>query len=218
MRQVAAGRHARRYIARMRFHPAGLAIVAAAAICTSAPRAAAQTARSAPHDGGWWRAFVAGFATSLALHEAGHITASFALGSHPTFGFDKGRPTVYSGIDSRLEPRKQFVFSSAGLTAQSLLDEGILDVPHERGSAFERGVLASGIGTALFYATIGRSGSVSDVDFMARTSSLSKNDLTLILGGIALLHAVRVGHDGHYAHFFLRPASSGGLRLGVWTE
>ena len=52
---------------------------------------------------------------------------------------------------------------------QSVIDEAILDIPHRRGSAFERGLLAGGIGTTLFYLTIGRRGSVSDVDFIART-------------------------------------------------
>lgn len=196
----------------------GLATLLAAVLSLAAPSAGAQSSDPEPHDRAYWRRFVEGFFASLSLHEAGHIAASYALGAHPSFGFDRARPTVYSGIDSRLQPRKQFVFSSAGLTAQSLLDEGILDVPHARGSAFERGELASGIGTALFYATIGRNGSVSDVDFMSRTSSLSKNDLTLIVGGIALLHAMRIARDGHYAHFFLHPASGGGLRLGVWTN
>lgn len=43
--------------------------------------------------------------------------------------FDKGRPTVYSGIDSEKEPHNQFIFSAAGLTTQALIDEAILDIP-----------------------------------------------------------------------------------------
>jgi hypothetical protein len=185
-------------------------------------RSSAQDTVSAPLSGAhpphYWRDVAAGFAASILLHESAHIVASYALGAHPHFGLDDGRPTIFSGINARLEPAKQFRFSSAGLAAQSLLDEGILDTPHQRGSAFERGVLAGGIGTALFYATIGRSGSVSDVDYMSRTSSLSKTDLTILLGGISVLHLVRMAHDGHYANFFLRPGASGGLRIGVWTQ
>ena len=56
---------------------------------------------------------------------------------------------------------------------------------------------------------------VSDIDYMARTSSLSKTELTLIYGGVAVLHAVRVHYDGHYADFFVRPAPDGGLHIGV---
>ena len=170
--------------------------------------------RRAPH---YWREVAAGFATSLLAHEAAHVTTSLVLGGHPSFGFDKGRPTVYSGFSAEREPRKQFLFSSMGLNVQAALDEAVLDVPHERGAAFERGVLASGIATALFYISIGRTASVSDVDYMARTSSLSKTDIALIYGGVAALHLVRVSRDGRYANFFLRPGppGAGGMRFGV---
>jgi hypothetical protein len=170
-----------------------------------------------PH---YWRDMAAGFATSIVGHEAAHITTAVVLGGHVTFGFDKGRPTVYSGFNATTDPHKQFLFSSMGLNAQAAFDEAILDVPHDRGAPFERGVLAGGIATALFYVTIGRTATVSDVDFMARTSSLTKTDITLIYGGIALLHTLRISHDGHYANFFLRPAPVGetGLRVGVHLD
>jgi hypothetical protein len=167
-----------------------------------------------PH---YWRDVAAGFAASLLAHEAAHVTTSLVLGGHPTFGFDKGRPTVYSGFITEREPHKQFLFSSMGLNAQAALDEAVLDVPHARGAAFERGVLASGIATALFYITIGRTASVSDVDYMARTSSLTKTDIALIYGGVAALHVFRISRDGHYANFFMRPNAlgEGGMRVGV---
>ncbi|HEX5971192.1 MAG TPA: hypothetical protein VFY85_04650 [Gemmatimonadaceae bacterium] len=173
-----------------------------------------------PRSDHYWRDFALGAATSLLLHEAGHVGTSIALGARPSFGFDRGRPTVYSGIDPITEPRKQFLFSSMGLDLQSLLDELILDVPHQRGAPFERGVLAAGVGTALFYVTLGRSAAVSDIDLMSRTSSLSKTDLTAIYGGVALVHLLRIRHDGRYAHFFVRPAPRGaeGLRIGVRVE
>jgi len=185
-----------------------------------APTDSAATVPAATRRTRYWRGFAAGAATSLLLHEAAHVGASLALGARPSFGFDRGRPTVFSGIDPAAEPRKQFLFSSMGLDAQALLDEIILDVPHSRGAPFERGVLAAGIGTALFYVTIGRTASVSDIDVMSRTSSLSKTDLTLIYGGVALLHAVRIHRDGRYAHFFVRPAPRGeeGLSVGVRVD
>ena len=168
----------------------------------------------------YWRRMAAGFATSLLAHEAAHVVTALAVGGRPTIGFSKGRPTVYSGLDATTQKREQFLFSSMGLNVQALIDEAILDVPHRRGGPFERGILAGGIATALFYVTIGRTASVSDVDFMARTSSLSKGDITLIYGGVALMHAVRIHYDGHYANFFLRPAPVGepGLRIGVTVE
>jgi hypothetical protein len=159
--------------------------------------------------------FALGFISSILAHEAGHVVASYAVGGHPSFGFDKGRPTVYSGIDSNLEPHKQFIFSSAGLTVQTLMDELILDIPHDRGGAFERGLLAGGIATTAFYITIGRSASVSDVTFMARTSSLSKTEVSLIFGAIAASHVLRIHFDEHYAHFFAAPTERGALKVGI---
>jgi hypothetical protein len=162
--------------------------------------------------------FALGFISSILAHESGHIVASYAVGGHPSFGFDHWRPTIYSGIDSRLDPHKQFIFSSAGLTVQTLLDETLLDVPHAKGSIagpFERGLLAGGLGTVLFYITLGRNGTVSDVSFMSRTSSLSKNQISLIFGGIALIQAVRIHVKDRYAHFFSVPDATGRFRIGV---
>ena len=159
--------------------------------------------------------FALGFISSILAHEAGHVVASFAVGGHPYFGFDKGRPTVYSGIDANLDPHKQFIFSSAGLTVQTLMDELILDIPHHRGGVFERGLLAGGIATTAFYITIGRNASVSDVTFMSRTSSLSKTQVSLIFGAIAASHVLRIHYDDHYAHFFAAPTERGTLKVGM---
>ena len=209
-------------------------LLAAMAACAAPSGLAAQSGAQLPRDSAavadaarrtgrpphYWRSVAAGFASSLLLHESAHVVTAIAVGGHPTFGLSKGRPTVYSGLDARLDPHKQFLFSSMGLNVQAALDEGILDVPHARGAPFERGVLLGGIATALFYVTIGRTASVSDVDFMARTSSLSKTDISIIYGGVALLHAVRVHRDARYADFFVRPAPAGdrGLRVGVKLE
>jgi hypothetical protein len=162
--------------------------------------------------------FALGFISSILAHESGHIIASYAVGGHPSFGFDKGRPTIYSGIDASLDPHKQFIFSSAGLTVQTLLDETLLDVPHAKrniAGPFERGLLAGGLGTVLFYITLGRNGSVSDVSFMSRTSSLSKNQISLIFGSIGLLQAVRIHVKDRYAHFFSVPDDTGRFRIGM---
>jgi hypothetical protein len=162
----------------------------------------------------YWRRFAFGFGVSILAHESAHILTSLALGFHPYLGLNKGRPTVYSGIDSRKYPHKQFLFSAAGLTTQALIDEVILDIPHSRGGSIERGILAGGIGTTLFYITIGRDGSVSDMSFMARTSSLSKTQLSLIFGGFSAIHALRISRDSSYSHFFARPTERG-LGIGL---
>ncbi len=168
--------------------------------------------------------FIGGAVTSLLAHESAHILASYAVGAHPSIGFDHGRPVIYSGIDADTDPQKQFIFSSAGLTVQTLLDEAILDVPHRRGSVFERGILAGGLGTTLFYLTVGRDAHVSDVYYMARCSSLSKWGVTAIYGSIAALQVVRISFNGAYAHFFAQPgvpvagphgATRVGTRIGI---
>lgn len=175
---------------------------------TSRPRGSAAPARDssvATPPRHYWRNFATGFISSILLHEAGHVVTAYAVGGHPYLGFDKGRPTIYSGIDASVDPHKQFLFSSAGLNVQAVLDEGVLDVPHPKGSAFERGLLAGGIATAYFYATLGRSASNSDITFMARTSSLSKTQASLIYAGLATVHVLRIAHDHRYANFFMRP-------------
>jgi hypothetical protein len=168
-----------------------------------------------------WFVFLAGGFTSLGLHETGHIVASYAVGAHPSFAFNKGRPTIYSGIDATTNPGKQFIFSSAGLTVQTVLDEAIIDIPHSRGSTFERGILFGGLATTAFYITLGRNGSVSDVEYMARTSSLSKWGVSAIYGGIAATQVLRMSFMGAYAHFFAEPlppegrAKYGAFNIGV---
>src|ERR1700755_203452 len=103
------------------------------ALVLRATVASAQSADTVASPRGYWIRMGTGAATSILIHEAGHISASIISGAHPSFGFDKGRPTIYSGIDSNRHPRTQFWFSSAGLNAQTLLDEALLDVPHNRG-------------------------------------------------------------------------------------
>jgi hypothetical protein len=159
----------------------------------------------------YWRRFALGFGASILAHESAHVLSSLVMGFHPYIAFDKGRPTVYSGIDSDKHPDKQFIFSAAGLTMQDLINEAILDIPHSGGGAIERGILAGGIGTTLFYITVGRNASVSDISVMARTSSLSKTQLSLIFGGISALHAWRITRDPRYNHFFVRPTESGAV-------
>lgn len=173
----------------------------------------ADSVRLAPN---YWNRLAFGVATSILLHEAAHITTAYVLGARPSFGFDKARPTVFSGINSHQDPRKQFYFSIAGLVVQTVLDEALLDIPHHRGSAFERGLLGGGIGTTVFYLTIGRRGSVSDVDFIARTGVMTRAQTTLLFGGVAAVQAWRISRNPAYDHFFMRPRSDGGFDLG-WS-
>ena len=194
----------------------------ALALSGLASGAANASAQSTPSDSPpatlsptYWRDVGYGATASLLLHEAGHVITALALGARPTFGFDALRPTIYSGLDSRVQPHKQFLFSAAGLTTQSLVDEAILDIPHSRGSSFERGILAGGIATTAFYLTIGRSGSVSDVAYMARMHGMTKTQITLLYGGVAAVHALRIAGSVRYSNFFARPRDDGGMDVGI---
>lgn len=184
-------------------------------VLAATPDTAGGATGSRPQVSRQWGRFALGAASSIALHELGHVLTAYALGARPSFGFDGARPTVYSGIVERREPRKQFLFSSAGLNAQLLLDEAILDVPHRRGGAFERGLLAGGLGTVAFYVTLGRNAPVSDVTRMAATSSLTRGQVSLIYGGVSALHAVRIARSGYYGTLFVAPGPGGELRVGV---
>ena len=179
------------------------------AACASLSAAQQQISADSTSAANYWGRFALGAGVSLAAHESAHLLTSLALGFHPSIGLDNGRPTVFSGIDSRQYPHQQFLFSAAGLTTQTLIDELILDIRHHRGGAIERGVLACGIGTTLFYITLGRNGAVSDIAFMSRTSSLSKTQISLIFGGVSAIHAIRIARDSSYSHFFVGPARKG---------
>lgn len=202
-KKIAILRLARRVI----FVPAGLVLFAGLPR-TALSQRIASTDSAATRDN-YWRNFALGVGASILAHETAHVLTAIFLGAHPTVALDKGRPTVFSGIDADKYPRKQFLFSASGLVTQALINELILDVRHSRGSALERGLLAGGIGTTLFYITIGRNGSVSDLSFMERTSSLSKTQLTFIFGGVTAIHAWRISRDPRYGHFFVRPTGDG---------
>jgi hypothetical protein len=218
LREPRGGFMSRRVLARTL--AAMLALATARPIGAQTPGDTVGPPRSEGSSRRWWALFATGFASSILAHEGAHVAAAYAVGGRPSFGLNEGRPTIYSGVNATTEPRKQFVFSSAGLTVQSLIDEGILDAPHgsSRAGAFERGLLAGGLATSFFYVTIGRTGTVSDVDFMARTSRLNKTSITAIFGGLALAHSWRIAHNSRYADFFARPAPEGGLRVGVTLD
>jgi hypothetical protein len=196
-------------IANLRLSRASLIGLSAAALCLGFPQLSRAQESTPARPNSYWRLFAFGFAGSILVHETAHVLMSYTVGAHPYIGLDHGRPTVFSGIDSRLHPHKQFLFSAAGLMTQALLDEAILDIPHARGGAIERGLLAGGIGTTLFYITLGRNASVSDISYMARTSSLSKTEISLIFGGMSAIHAWRISREPRYDHFFVKPAANG---------
>jgi hypothetical protein len=181
---------------------------------TIAPSVILHSAGQPPERDNYWQRFAFGFAASILAHESAHIISSLVMGFHPYVALDHARPTVFSGINSDIYPHQQFIFSASGLVTQAMINEGILDIPHTGGGPIERGLLAGGIGTTLFYITLGRNGSVSDISVMARTSSLSKTQLSLIFGAFSAIQAIRISKNPRYDHFFVRPTDSG-LGIGL---
>jgi hypothetical protein len=195
-----------------------LAAGIALGVLLSAGTAAGQDTAQAPHFS--VARFTAGVLASLAVHESAHVLTSLAMGGHPSFGFNQARPVIHSGINVALHPDRQFAFSAAGMTTQLILDEVILDGPHDDNPAgeFEKGVLASGMGTVLFYFTVGRNASVSDVQQMSQTTGISKWTLTAMFGSVATLDFVRVLTRQRYAHFFAAPEAGGRVAAGMAVE
>ena len=76
----------------------GLAVVAPL-YAARAQATEVDSSRAAARPGHYWRDFAAGAVSSLLAHEMAHVVTAVAVGGHVTVGFDKGRPTVYSGLD-----------------------------------------------------------------------------------------------------------------------
>ena len=77
--------------------------------------------------------FALGFVSSIIAHESGHVIASYAVGGHPTFGFNHWLPTIYFGIDSRLDPHKQCIFRRPAIPAPKPVDNSPLTHPPASG-------------------------------------------------------------------------------------
>jgi hypothetical protein len=50
---------------------------------------------------------------------------------------------------------------------------------------------------------------VSDVDFMSHTGVMNKTQVTVLYGGIVLLHSWRIARNPAYSNFFARPSGRG---------
>ncbi|HVS59886.1 MAG TPA: hypothetical protein VHE82_04230 [Gemmatimonadaceae bacterium] len=57
--------------------------------------ARAQAASPPTRSYNYWRFFVFGFAGSILAQETAHVLMSYAVGAHPYFALDHGRPTSF---------------------------------------------------------------------------------------------------------------------------
>lgn len=107
--------------------------------------------------------FLAGGATGLVVHEAGHVVSGAALGANPGFKrLDYGPIPFFAVTHDPVSRRREYVISSSGFLAQHAASEWLLGGPPLRpsSSAFRKGWLTFNLATSAVYtaAAFGRFG------------------------------------------------------------
>lgn len=107
--------------------------------------------------------FLAGGATGLVVHEAGHVLSGAALGANPGFTrLDYGVIPFFAVTHDTVSRRREYLISSSGFLAQHAASEWLLGGPPLRpsSSAFRKGWLAFNLATSAVYtaAALGRFG------------------------------------------------------------
>jgi hypothetical protein len=163
--------------------------------------------------------FLTGAAVGLGVHEAGHVTASLALGEKP--GLRKvdfhGIPFFAITHRSGLPPRREFTISSAGFWMQHAEDEWLLSRRpplREISAPFRKGLLAFNVLTSVAYAgaAFAKTGPLErDTRGMAASSRLDERWIGAIVLAPAVLDAWRYYHpDAKWAVW-----SSRGVKIGM---
>ena len=121
--------------------------VFATALLTLAPRAPG---------GDFWKPFIAGAASGLAIHEASHLVLDIAFDAEPRLKGVHFGPIPFFALTHRsnLPPRREALISGAGFVSQHVMSEVILShrKPGDSVSAFEKGALAFHVATSVAYA------------------------------------------------------------------
>jgi hypothetical protein len=93
--------------------------------------------------------FLAGAATGLVVHEAGHILTGAALGANPGFKrLDYGVIPFFAVTHDGVSRRREYVISSSGFHAQHAANEWLLGGPS---STFKKGWLTFNLATSAVY-------------------------------------------------------------------
>ncbi len=106
--------------------------------------------------GDFWKPFVAGAVSGLAIHEASHLVFDLTFDAEPRFKGVSFGPIPFFALthQSGLPPRKEALISGAGFLSQHVTSELILS--RRQGdssvSAFDRGLLAFHMATSVAYA------------------------------------------------------------------
>ena len=123
-----------------------LALCAALSVVSASPAAA----------GGFWKPFLAGGLSGLAIHEASHLSLDFAFDAEPRFKGVRFGPIPFFAITHRSDvtPEREAFISGAGFFSQHVTSEIILSrrASGDALSNFEKGALTFHVATSIAYA------------------------------------------------------------------
>lgn len=190
------------------------AVLVAVAIC-AVPRAALAQQKLL--------LFLAGGATGLAMHEAGHVVLDLATGTRP--GLKKvtfGSIPFFAITHNPVSPVREFAISSAGFWVQEGTNEIFLrrhqDAPHalrDRDATFTKGIVAFNVLASVAYAA-GAFAEVGPPERDPRGMAVSAGVREPVIGGViltpAVLDAVRYYRpDNAWVRWASRAAKVGGV-------
>jgi hypothetical protein len=104
----------------------------------------------------FWKPFLAGAVSGLAIHEGSHLVFDVAFDADPRVKGVKFGPIPFFAITHRngLPARQEALISGAGFLSQQVTSELVLSrrAPGDPASAFEKGLLAFHVATSTAYA------------------------------------------------------------------
>jgi hypothetical protein len=163
--------------------------------------------------------FLAGAATGLAAHEAGHLIANLAFGEKPGLGKVDFHGIPFFAITHRsgLPRHREFTISSAGFWMQHAEDEWLLARRpnlRQRRAPFEKGVFAFNVLASVAYAgtAFAKTGPPErDTRGMAAASRIDERWIGALVLAPAVLDAWRYYHpDAKWAAW-----TSRGVKIGM---
>lgn len=96
--------------------------------------------------------FLAGGASGLVLHEAGHVTSGLIAGANPGFKrLDYGIIPFFAVTHDTVSRRREYLISSSGFHAQHLANEWLIGSASTKQSAFRQGWLTFNLATSAVY-------------------------------------------------------------------
>ncbi len=106
--------------------------------------------------GGFWKPFIAGAVSGLAIHEGSHLALDIAFDADPRLKGVRFGPIPFFAITHRgnLSPRREALVSGAGFLSQHVVSEIVLSRlgAEESLSPFGKGLLAFHVATSAAYA------------------------------------------------------------------